>query len=71
MTIDDLMVMPNEGDNRDIVSQCSVCKHFVSNTGEYILLSPNQSQEVYKQYLVSHGYCEPCYNYMLEKEGLL
>ena len=69
-SISDLLVIPQSQDNRDIISQCCLCKDFVSKTGEYITLTEDQIKEAYTRYLVSHGYCETCMNDYLKQEGL-
>ena len=67
MTIDNLLVTPQTQDKRDIISQCCLCKDFVSKTGGYITLAEEHIKEAYTRYLVSHGYCESCMNVMENK----
>ena len=69
-SISDLLVTSHKDNERDIISQCCLCKDFVSKTGEYITLTEDQIKEAYTRYLVSHGYCESCFIEYLKQEGL-
>jgi len=60
MSIDKLLIRSHKEDDRDIISQCCICKDFVSTDETYITLTDEEIKQVYSKYLVSHGYCEPC-----------
>ena len=65
--IENLLITSHENNERDLVSQCCVCKHFVNKDGQYIPLSEEQTFKVYSEYVVSHGFCEPCMIYWLKE----
>jgi len=66
--IENLLITENCADDRDIVSQCCICKDFVSKEGTYIKIDPILEKRIYMKYLVSHVYCEPCFNDYLNQE---
>ena len=60
--LENLLVTEQKKDERKIISQCCVCKDFVMKDGSYKPLNKEQTKKAYTNYLVSHGYCLPCFN---------
>ena len=61
MSIDNLFVM-NNTEKKDIIVQCCVCKDFKNKEEKYITLNDDLLLKAYSMYLVSHGYCQPCFD---------
>lgn len=60
MTIDDLLIKDNKG-NQNIITQCCKCDEFKADDNRYIKLNAADVSMVYNMYLVSHSYCPSCF----------
>ena len=66
MSLDQLLTKPNN-EKKDIIFQCCNCEQFKTKTEDYIKLDEDIKKQSYEQYLVSHGYCKPCFNDLYAK----
>ncbi len=61
--IEKLLIKDAKTQDRDVVSQCCVCKEFATTdiSDKYYKFKDEQVDFIYTKYLVLHGYCPSCY----------